>query len=208
MLGEICSTKSPLFAHLVARTGLIVHSLLSTICVVDFKSSLLPLHSSICSYLMRVVLLVCTVTKHIGSVHWFCFGMSLVRTKCCIISNVLRCLRKVWIDVLSLASLSFNYPLTCWCWLWQCWRKSLQWFWRRCGDKQVWKAASLKNGPINRFKCALSGAEHFRMPGVSWTYIPNTCSSISPGHRSWSITPLQRVILIFRYAPVSHSLCL
>lgn len=42
----------------------------------------------------------------------------------------------------------------------------------------------------NRFKCASSLAERFRMPGVSWTYIPNTCSRISPGHWSWSITPL------------------
>lgn len=74
------------------------------------------------------------------------------------------------------------------------WKKSL-WLWRRCGDKQVWKFASLRNGPINRFKCARSGSEHFTMPEVSQMYIPNTCSSISPGHRSWSIT-----LLPMRYA--------
>lgn len=76
------------------------------------------------------------------------------------------------------------------CWLRQCWRKLLQWLWRRCGDKQVWKFVSLKNGRINRFKCASSRANCFWMPEMSWTYIPNTCSSISPGHWSWSISPL------------------
>lgn len=42
----------------------------------------------------------------------------------------------------------------------------------------------------NRFKCVSSGVERFRMPGVSWTYMPNNCLRISLGHWSWSITPL------------------
>lgn len=82
----------------------------------------------------------------------FASRMSLVRTKCCIV-NVLGQLRKVWIDALFLASLCRLLAHSLVCWLWQCWRELLQWLWRRCGDKQVWKFTSLRNGPINRFKC-------------------------------------------------------
>lgn len=144
----------PLFTHLVPKTGLTV--IISPVCAL----CCLCIYHLVHIWWEWLVLSFCLFAQS-QNTHTVLSGdyaarLSLVRTKCCIVSNVLGQLRKVWIDMMCLASLYCSnahslVSVSCE----SAGGESL----RRCGNKHVWNFGSLRNGQMNRFKCALSGAE-------------------------------------------------